>query len=423
MKLNKKGYMLIEIILASALAFSVAYFLLKLTYKFKDKNESVYQATDYIATKTLITKNIMNDLERGTISDFIKIDNSNYKLTLVLKNGTKEYRRLELRENNIVYGKTQDYNNTSSFIKNDVSYYEKKLPSSFKININKIEYTNTNSFTKINIPVDSLYSKDNYTIKLIARTSYNVASTIKLGDYISYTPSKTSYTINKTKTGSDDDTPQTINPSELKVWRVIKINSNGTVEILSENISSTNIEFEGQTGYKNLIGYLNELAKQYETTNITVGSRHIGYNGQTETITNDSYFKAPAPWSCSTGQTCSPDPDDYEKDGGGDTLYNADLNILDSIIGTRNAKRPSGVQVSYWISGRYFSHYSNTRHYWIGRYMLTSGSLGSNHLTGFNNGTLTKASRSFAIRPIVTLKAGLDYSGEGTESNPWKITN
>ena len=42
---------------------------------------------------------------------------------------------------------------------------------------------------------------------------------LKLGDYISYKPSRASFTVEKKDTGYRDD--QIINPSELTLWRVI----------------------------------------------------------------------------------------------------------------------------------------------------------------------------------------------------------
>ena len=60
MKLNRKGYMLVEIIIASVLAFGIAYYLLNLTYKFKNTNADVYESYYYMKDKILITKNIMN---------------------------------------------------------------------------------------------------------------------------------------------------------------------------------------------------------------------------------------------------------------------------------------------------------------------------------------------------------------------------
>ena len=41
MKLNKKGYMLVEIVIAFGIAMAIAYYLMNLTYKFKNTNEDI----------------------------------------------------------------------------------------------------------------------------------------------------------------------------------------------------------------------------------------------------------------------------------------------------------------------------------------------------------------------------------------------
>ena len=61
-KLNNKGYMLVEIIIASVIAFSVAYYLINLTIKFKNQNSDLYNNTIIKNDKVNITKNIMNDI-------------------------------------------------------------------------------------------------------------------------------------------------------------------------------------------------------------------------------------------------------------------------------------------------------------------------------------------------------------------------
>lgn len=59
MKLNKKGYMLVEIILASALAFGLAYFLLELTLKVKSKDDDLFVETLVATDKTIIMNKLM----------------------------------------------------------------------------------------------------------------------------------------------------------------------------------------------------------------------------------------------------------------------------------------------------------------------------------------------------------------------------
>ena len=229
-------------------------------------------------------------------------------------------------------------------------------------------------------------------------------STLALGDYVSYTPSKTSYTTDTSMTGYTST--QTINPSELNLWRVIAINQDGTVDIISENVSSTSVYFSGQTGYQNFVGYLNVLASQYETSGITVGSRHFGYNGQTEFITDTQYFVNPAPWTCSTNGAsgnCSPDPDDYEAYGGGDTLYTADYDLINNVLGTRVATNLSGTATGYWMASRYYIYSSSTNYNWNVRNVNTSGSLNNNNLYNYNSGNFNSNNNSRALRPLKLL--------------------
>ena len=62
MKLNKKGYMLVEIILASALAFGLAYFILELTLKVKEKDDDLITYRKY-GTSDLVTESVSEFIE------------------------------------------------------------------------------------------------------------------------------------------------------------------------------------------------------------------------------------------------------------------------------------------------------------------------------------------------------------------------
>ena len=95
MKLNRKGYMLVEIILASVLAFSIAFFLLNLIYKFKDTSDSIQHETEYEIAKNIITKNIMTDLEKGSITD-LKKENNTITFKIIINN-IQEYRILFIK--------------------------------------------------------------------------------------------------------------------------------------------------------------------------------------------------------------------------------------------------------------------------------------------------------------------------------------
>ncbi len=193
MKLNKKGYMLVEIVLSSVLAMSIALYLLNLTYQFKNKDEDIYQSISYSSDKIAITKNIMNDLDNQIITKIEKNGNNEVILT-TQSSGTEEKRKIQIdnpenKEVTITYGKI---NNDGSFDKNDSSYYQKNLQKSLLFKEIKINNENENIIT-IKIILESMYTDDDYSIKLLAKTSTEAAIEIntdflykkKPGDYSS----------------------------------------------------------------------------------------------------------------------------------------------------------------------------------------------------------------------------------------------
>lgn len=168
MKLNSKGYMLVEIIIAAVIAFSIAYYLLNLTYKFKNKNEDVYNSVTLYSEKINITKNIMNDLEGKTISEIISDENIiTFKLTN--SNNITETRKLMIDKSTstIEYGKLTE---TGIFETTNISYYEKKLADTTEIGditIKQINPTDIAEGVSVQIPIKSIYSDKDYTIRLM----------------------------------------------------------------------------------------------------------------------------------------------------------------------------------------------------------------------------------------------------------------
>ena len=244
----------------------------------------------------------------------------------------------------------------------------------------------------------------------------NVSGMISLGDYVSLTPTKSSYSTDTTMTGYTSS--QTIYPKELNLWRVIRINDDGTVEMISEHVSSIDVYFRGQTGYQNFVGYLNVLASQYENSTYTKSSRYFGYNGQTEYITDTSKFTTTVPWTCSTGGSCNP----TESQGGGDTLYTTDYDLINTVLGTRVATKPGGSSATYWIASRYYYYYSSTNYSWSGRRVYASESTGISNLYRYYSSSFDASYNCNSLRPIVVLKSGLKYSGVGTKESPLKVS-
>ena len=154
-KLNNKGYMLVEIIIASVIAFSVAYYLINLTIKFKNQNSDLYNNTIIKNDKVNITKNIMNDIE-----EYNKII-ADYETSFI---GCNEINTLTN------YNEIENACNSNKVILNGCSegkkigfspffpYYNNMGRGILKLaNIKKIEISNNKTLKYINYEIDNYY--------------------------------------------------------------------------------------------------------------------------------------------------------------------------------------------------------------------------------------------------------------------------
>ena len=262
-------------------------------------------------------------------------------------------------------------------------------------------------------------------------------SNLNLGAYILYKSSVDFYTVDSSLTGSSNSV--VIRPSELKLWRVLRKNDDGTVDIISQYTSSTKIKFEGKVGYRKLVGSLNTVNEQYANSSYAVsGGYYVGYNGQTP-YTSASYtylgssYSVFSPsrllWYSSTDGECGSyqkDPDCYEPSGGGDILYEKDFNLIQSVLKNTVAKMvDTNTNTAYWLASRHFNgNKESTTRSFIARFISTDGSLATTALYYYSadQGSFISRSDNIAIRPIVRLKADLYcVSGNGNSSSPCSI--
>ena len=101
------------------------------------------------------------------------------------------------------------------------------------------------------------YDFDNYEAKL---TSPVDRSALKIGDYVNYTYDTSSYTLKKEVSGYGSD--QNVIPASGILWRVMNINSDGSVDLISNKVGATaNIRIRGAKGYNNGVYILNDICK------------------------------------------------------------------------------------------------------------------------------------------------------------------
>ena len=146
----------------------------------------------------------------------------------------------------------------------------------------------------------------------------------------------------------------------------------------------------------------------------------MGYSYQTEYLTDTANTvdsnSLTAPW---TNDTIS---DSNERQGGGDFGWSSDVEILLynlEILFAKGVDTPSTNQ-SYWMSGRYYGYWTDVWGY-HGRYVKSSDGISAEPLYVYYENANHVGTNGHRLRPVVTLKSGLNPSGSGTSSSPWKL--
>ena len=317
-----------------------------------------------------------------------------------------------------------------------------------------VSYSNTTSqLTSTNVQ-DALDELHTSIVNL--RTPPPAPETaFELGDYFTMVPDASTFTITAGTTGYDTD--QTITPNELTLWRVIDIHNDGSVDAVSEYVSSTRVYFKGLTGYANYVGGLQTIAAQYAKAGYTINTRMMGYGGQTATIQLKS---STCTGTCQTTTTYAIDgsttyafddaspgtttPHSYtgigqEYSGGvlGDTLYLKDIQLVGDVYKTDiEAYGGLGLKAykvdatttygSYWLASRHFFNASKVDTLiWGGRFMEPSLNMIyiNSGFRYFDYDRWEDWPGSNSLRPIITLKSGIQTSGgAGTLASPYTIS-
>ena len=258
---------------------------------------------------------------------------------------------------------------------------------------------------------------------------------LEVGKYFRLTPDASSYKITTSLSGYDQN--QTINPSELNLWRVIGVNNDGTVDAVSEYTSSTSVYFGKKDGYKKFIGSMQTIASQYSKEGYTVATRMVGYDEQNYTIYDELDILTDTPANSAPSFT-TPSPtsgtgNEYADGLKGDTLYLRDYILINNVYGSLIANSVGTNSPSeYWLTSRKHYGYNmsgNATISCMARLISTSGSITG---TSFFSKDWTQGDRtanhrentySASLRPIITLRADvLTDGGNGTIGEPYLLT-
>ena len=124
-KINRKGYLTVEIILASSIAFVIAVFLIDLTIKLSNKTDDAYLDTILTTDKAIITNKIMMDIKTKKLVNVVAREVSSLPLLLFeYANGEVKELSFDKEHKKLIYGDYQkEYKVSFDEVSLDVNEY------------------------------------------------------------------------------------------------------------------------------------------------------------------------------------------------------------------------------------------------------------------------------------------------------------
>ena len=143
MKINNKGYLMVEIIVASVIAMGLAYFIFELVIDLKNRNEDYYVNTLLETDKALMTREVMNDISNYKIKS-ITSNNTDYVEFVFYINGEEKHKRITIAEEEGVYIFKYGIFELGAYVI-DEQYYQKEFSN--KLKLGEVKITN-NCYSK-----------------------------------------------------------------------------------------------------------------------------------------------------------------------------------------------------------------------------------------------------------------------------------
>ncbi len=139
-------------------------------------------------------------------------------------------------------------------------------------------------------------SSEKWELAENGNTATSGEATVNIGDYVNYTPTSSTYSLDKLDadyTGSTSNTSDLTTQTELK-WRILGVDKNGCLTIISDKPTSNAVYFQGAKGYNNGVYILNDICKTlYSRTDWGVNARSLtiedvegGFSPDAETARN-----------------------------------------------------------------------------------------------------------------------------------------
>lgn len=312
--------------------------------------------------------------------------------------------------------------------------------------------------------IDIIYGKTAYVNGEKIEGLFVPRTSLKVGDYVSYSPDTAStYSIASTSSGYKSN--QTIEQETL-TWKILSINDDGTIDLISSNPINQILYFQGAQGYNNGVYLLNDIcAKQYSNKEFGITARSITKddiekklnetgikakdnfysdgnikNGDSKTYTVDDQRYYPNLYAYENGSGINttevkadgigrsesyytrPTTETYSKASKSLTVtqnyyFFVNLNTLNYFDDTDFFELIFGLEQEYWLASRFYicnEFQANFGVCYVSEYDLANYTLFKSDCT--------YEERGCSIRPVVTLESNIQlYGGDGSVDHPYKL--
>lgn len=272
---------------------------------------------------------------------------------------------------------------------------------------------------------------------------------VKIGDYVAYVPDKSDkYIVEGTTSGAANNSRDGIKQETLN-WRVLNVNEDGSIDIISEEPTDAEIYFGGALGYNNGTYLLNDICEMlYSNKNLKAKARSINLEdievkmtdialeardeyennnvtyGDTVTFeSNNAYVP-----EIYTKKPATESTDYYTIPTTGTFMPQEEAEIKSTFYGMEEVTEEYfedeifyelifGVESEYWLATRCIDCSSDSAIFGLRK--ISGTEITGSSMCASNN---RSGSSTSYIRPVVTLSKNIEItSGTGTKDDPITI--